>query len=143
MTLRIASVTFDCDDPLATAGFWSKVLDRPIGADANQFAAMLPAPDHAGTGVPTMMFLKVPEPKTAKDRCHVDLHTESRDSVEAEVGRITSLGATLIRPPTEEFGVYWATLQDPEGHEFCIGADRRRTPSDNGHPPSARRSEMA
>jgi uncharacterized glyoxalase superfamily protein PhnB len=62
------------------------------------------------------------EPKVAKNRCHVDLHAEDRPSVQTEVDRLVALGATVIRDPKEEFGHYWATLQDPEGNEFCIGA---------------------
>jgi len=65
---------------------------------------------------------KVPEPKTAKNRCHVDLHTDSRDAVQTETDRLLALGATLVRAPKDEYGAYWSTLQDPEGNEFCIGA---------------------
>ena len=62
------------------------------------------------------------EPKTAKNRCHVDLHAESRDAVATETDRLVTRGATVIRKPQEEYGAYWATLQDPEGNELCIGA---------------------
>jgi predicted enzyme related to lactoylglutathione lyase len=62
------------------------------------------------------------EPKTAKNRCHVDLHASSRDAVATEVDRLVALGATVLRHPKEEYGAYWATLQDPEGNELCIGA---------------------
>jgi predicted enzyme related to lactoylglutathione lyase len=62
------------------------------------------------------------EPKTAKNRCHLDLQAESRDGVHNEVARLQSLGAKVIRDPQEEFGAYWSTLQDPEENEFCIGA---------------------
>lgn len=57
-----------------------------------------------------------------RSRCHVDLLAESRDAVPVEVERLVALGATVIRDAKEEFGVYWATLQDPKGNEFCIGA---------------------
>jgi uncharacterized glyoxalase superfamily protein PhnB len=62
------------------------------------------------------------DPKTAENRCHVDLHTESRDAVQSETDRLVALGATVIRPAKEEYGAYWSTLQDPEGNELCIGA---------------------
>ena len=62
------------------------------------------------------------EPRTVKNRCHVDLDAESRDAVQSEVTRLVGLGATVLRDPKEEYGAYWATLQDPEGNEFCIGA---------------------
>jgi predicted enzyme related to lactoylglutathione lyase len=75
------------------------------------------------------------ESKTAKNRCHVDLHTESRDAVQSEVTRLVGLGATVLRPPKEEYGAYWATLQDPEGNELCIGAAEPSWPGDPGEVP--------
>jgi len=57
----------------------------------------------------------------AKNRCHVDLHADDRDAVQSETDRLVGLGATVIRPPAEEYGAYWSTLQDPEGNELCIG----------------------
>lgn len=62
------------------------------------------------------------EPKTAKNRCHVDRRADDRSAVQAEVDRLVALGATIRRHPKEEYGAYWATLQDPEGNEFYIGA---------------------
>ena len=62
------------------------------------------------------------EKKVAKNRCHVDLHVDDRPAVQVEVDRLTALGATVIRAPKEEYGTYWATLQDPEGNEFCVGS---------------------
>jgi hypothetical protein len=120
MSLQLANIAFDCADPQKVAAFWSAALDRPIDPDPTEFFASIGAADRATT---SFFFAKVPEGKTAKNRCHVDLHTEDRPSVQSEVDRLTVLGATVIRSPKEEFGVYWATLRDPEGNEFCIGAD--------------------
>jgi predicted enzyme related to lactoylglutathione lyase len=118
MTLKLANVTFDCNDALGVATFWSAVLDRPLDPEPSEHFASITA----GTEAPGWLFSQVPEPKTAKNRCHVDLHTDSRESVQTEVDRLLTLGATLLRAPKEEFGAYWATLQDPEGNELCIGA---------------------
>lgn len=122
MTLHIANVTFDCDDPKAVAEFWSAALSRPVADGASRYFATIPVGDGIDPGTPALLFLKVPEAKTAKNRCHVDLHVASRDDVQPEVDRLVDLGATVIRTPKEEFGTYWATLQDPEGNELCIGA---------------------
>ena len=121
MSLHLASIGFDCDDAAALAAFWSAVLDRPVDPDASpDFASIgVTAPD---AGSPGWLFQKVPEPKTAKNRCHVDLHVDDRPAVQVEVDRLAGLGATVIREPKEEYGAYWATLQDPEGNELCIGA---------------------
>jgi predicted enzyme related to lactoylglutathione lyase len=119
MTLHLANIVFDCDDPRAVAAFWSAALDRPLDEGASDFFVSIGASDEAA---PSWFFAKVPEPKTAKNRCHVDLHAPDRDGVQTEVDRLVALGATVIRDPKEEFGAYWATLQDPEGNELCIGA---------------------
>lgn len=121
MTLQLANVSFDCDDALKVATFWSAVLDRPLDADASEGFASIGAGSR-GTGGQGWLFTKVPEPKTAKNRCHVDLHAESRDAVASEVARLVALGATVLRPAQEEYGAYWSTLRDPEGNELCIGA---------------------
>ena len=47
---------------------------------------------------------------------------DDRPSVQTEVDRLVALGATLLRAPKDEYGAYWATRQDPEGNELCIGA---------------------
>ena len=62
------------------------------------------------------LFLAVPEPKTAKNRLHLDLETDDRA---AEVARLVELGATHVADH-DEWGISWSVLTDPEGNEFCI-----------------------
>jgi predicted enzyme related to lactoylglutathione lyase len=58
------------------------------------------------------MFTRVPEPKSVKNRLHIDLHA---DDIPTEVDRLTSLGArVLARQETH------VVLADPEGNEFCL-----------------------
>ena len=66
------------------------------------------------------MFIAVPEGKSAKNRVHLDLHAEDPADVDAEAERLLAAGATFVGEH-REFGVYWRTLQDPEGNELCIG----------------------
>jgi predicted enzyme related to lactoylglutathione lyase len=116
MTSRIASVTFDCEDAVALSSFWSRVVGREVSPgppEPSEFFCAIPPGDD---GSPMMMFLKVPEGKTAKNRVHVDLATDDRD---AEVARLIGLGATHVHDKNE-FGLSWTTLQDPEGNEFCV-----------------------
>ncbi|MCU0260153.1 MAG: VOC family protein [Ilumatobacteraceae bacterium] len=116
MTSRIASVTFDCADAVALAGFWAEVVGRPVlpgpPAPSEHFASIGPGDD----GSPMMMFLQVPEAKSAKNRVHLDLAVADRA---AEVSRLVELGATHLYD-RDEWGVSWATLTDPEGNEFCV-----------------------
>jgi hypothetical protein len=81
-------------------------------------------PDGSG---PRMLSLRVPEPKTAKNRMHLDInivkrcstHHERRDQVDIEVEMLTGLGATNVSSFDEDKGV-WTVMLDPEGNEFCV-----------------------
>jgi hypothetical protein len=65
-----------------------------------------------------LLFLKVPEPKTVKNRMHICLRPTDR-SRDDEIARILGLGATLVDDLRKgERG--WAVLADPEGNEFCV-----------------------
>lgn len=117
MTLSVGNVTFDSDDPEALAQFWAAVFQVEAPEPQNPFMA-----EFSLAGGPNLMFIKVPEAKTVKNRVHVDLAAADRPGVQTEVDRLEALGAKVIRQPKEEFDTYWSTLQDPEGNEFCIGA---------------------
>jgi hypothetical protein len=52
----------------------------------------------------------VPEPKTAKNRIHIDVHC-------ASIEELIDLGAKVLEPKTEGRG--WTVLADPDGGEFC------------------------
>lgn len=120
MTIKLSNIVVDCDDTLAVARFWSAALGRPLDPEASGFFASI-GHGHRN-GAEAWLFAKVPEPKTAKNRMHVDLHADDRPAVETEVARLVGLGAEVVRAPKEEYGVFWATLHDPEGNEFCVGA---------------------
>ena len=66
-----------------------------------------------------MLFIEVPEPKTVKNRLHLDLVPVDRPRA-AEVARLTALGATLVADHRRPDGTGWVTLADPEGNEFCV-----------------------
>ncbi|MEU6928509.1 VOC family protein [Streptomyces sp. NPDC046374] len=65
-----------------------------------------------------ILFQRVPEPKTVKNRLHMDLHPEADDRA-AEVARLTALGASTVRDVAEPGGS-WVVMSDPEGNEFCV-----------------------
>jgi hypothetical protein len=65
-----------------------------------------------------VLFQLVPEPKTVKNRVHLDIRVGA-ERREAEVARLVGLGATeLWRGAQGPFE--WATLADPQGNEFCV-----------------------
>jgi hypothetical protein len=62
----------------------------------------------------------VPEPKTAKNRMHLDLMSPDPD---AEVAHLIELGATRVAD-MNEYGYEWTVMADPEGNEFCVAKAR-------------------
>lgn len=109
--MDLKNITFDADDPTRLANFWSEATGQKV-ADANPHFAMLSPNEH---GV-TMLFLKVPEGKAAKNRMHLDFHTADR---EAEIARLVHLGATR-HDTRHEYGTEWTVMTDPEGNELCV-----------------------
>jgi len=120
MSIRLAAITVDCDDAHAVARFWSAALDRPLAVDPapSEDIALIGDLDDAAPGTPNWLFCKVPEPKTAKNRMHVDMIAIDR---QAEVARLVALGATRVADK-DEGGHAWTVLQDPEGNEFCVAS---------------------
>jgi hypothetical protein len=106
----IKSVTFDCADALCMARFWAAALGSDVDEDATAARAYLEAP---GWGGPNMWFIRVPEPKTAKNRMHFDLRAPGETA--AEVRRLAALGARVVRHDPAH-----TVMQDPEGNEFCV-----------------------
>ena len=106
----IKFVAVDCDDPIAVATFWAETLGSNVDEDSTSDKAFVEAP---GWGGPNMWFVKVPEPKMAKNRMHFDLRAPG--SVQDEVDRLTGLGATVVRTSDELL-----VMQDPGGNEFCV-----------------------
>jgi hypothetical protein len=114
-TLSLGQIVIDSTDAAALAGFWSRLLDRPLLDGANQFFAVIPAAENGD--FPALMFLAVPEPRQGKNRIHLDLVSADRA---AAVTRATQLGARKVGE-FDEYGTQWTTLADPEGNVFDIG----------------------
>lgn len=138
---RPIQIDIDCAEPEALAAFWAQALeyrvaDPPGGhaswrdlsaAEANEPGeawCRAVDPDRAG---PSILFHRVPEPKTSKNRLHLDVllgvgrSEEGRRQVEAEARRLVDLGATEVQQRFED-GHCFVVMQDPEGNEFCLGA---------------------
>lgn len=66
--------------------------------------------------VPDLLFLRVPEDKTVKNRLHLDLRP---DDQEVEIRRLVGLGARQVsvgQAPDSS----WIVLADPDDNEFCV-----------------------
>jgi predicted enzyme related to lactoylglutathione lyase len=116
--LEIHEITFDARDPHALAAFWAALLEREIRpGDMPQDDSVLVVPV---PGQPGLLFLRVPEGKTAKNRIHFDLWPTStrRDQ---QVERAALLGAVVVDDRRRADGTGWVVCADPEGNEFCVG----------------------
>ncbi len=117
MSLRMESITIDAVDPPVLAAFWGAVLEWDRRTDEDGDIWVEPGEGHAEYGIARpLLFVRVPEAKSAKNRLHLDLVP---DDQEREVERLESLGAT--RPDIGQSGnESWVVLADPEGNEFCV-----------------------
>jgi predicted enzyme related to lactoylglutathione lyase len=120
MTSAIYCTTVDCAEPRRLADFWSQVLSYKVTfEEADEVAIEPPEGD-----CPALLFIRVPESKTVKNRVHVDLNPDDQD---AEVQRLEQLGARRVDIGQEDAS--WVVMADPEGNEFCVLTPRSPRPT--------------
>lgn len=119
MTSSLRNITVDCRDAVALGRFWAAVLGWNVYFDDDP--EVLVAPCFPPSQGPTMLFIPVPEPRTVKNRVHLDIVPGDRTRDE-EVTRLVSLGATLVEDHRNQSreGLGWVWLADPEGNDFCV-----------------------
>src|SRR3984893_13513901 len=115
MSNSLFAVAIDCADAAALARFWAAVLGRRVAEDSTAEPALLLPADGGAIG-PPITFHKVPEPKTVKNRLHLDLIS---DTFDAENERLLSLGARKLRDLQAD-KARWTTFADIEGNEFDL-----------------------
>lgn len=140
------NLTIDCADARRLAEFWAFALGyvpapppegfttwpewlASFGVPEEEFndLAVITDPDGIGTDV---AFLKVPEPKSVKNRLHLDVHVgggrentpwEVRwQRVTEAVQRLTEAGATVIAEVGQDGTPDHVLMADPEGNEFDV-----------------------
>ncbi|SCF45373.1 VOC family protein [Micromonospora mirobrigensis] len=116
MTSVWESLTVDASDPARLARWWAEALGYQIVAERSDEVEIRPAPDR----LPGMVFVPVRDPKTAKNRLHLDLRPADQ---EAEVERLVDMGARHV--DVGQGGADWVVLADPEGNEFCVLSPRK------------------
>jgi len=115
---RLVHLVVDAADPPALARFWSAALGWEVGAGTSSKVVWPPGYHYPDPGALPLVFAGVPEPKTAKNRVHLDLASASVAHQAAEVDRLLGLGAT--RADIGQGEVPWVVLADPEGNELCV-----------------------
>ncbi|MFI2362581.1 VOC family protein [Promicromonospora sp. NPDC019610] len=107
-------LVIDATDGPVLAAFWSAALglrSAPAGdSSAADFVLTGDVPEHR------VWINQVPEPRTVKQRVHLDLH--------ATVEELARLGATPAEEYADAEGDGWTVLRDPEGGELCAFPDR-------------------
>lgn len=137
-------VVIDCRSPHELADWWAEALrwqvepqdesfirsmiDQGFATDADTTThaghlvwatgAAINHPD--GGNAPRILFQRVPEEKTVKNRVHLDLRPDGDPST-AELDRLIALGAARVGEGSEG-PHHWVVLTDPEGNELCLPA---------------------
>src|SRR6266852_502251 len=102
--MELTNITFDAVDPGRLAAFWAAATGRQLAESTPDVAVLTSATEPV-----RLLFLKVPEEKTGKNRMHLDFHAADRA---AEVVRVRGLGATE-HATHQEYGLTWTVMMDP------------------------------
>jgi len=106
--------TLDCCAPESLVAFWTEALGYSLLAQHDSFWLLIPPED---VHEPWFILQQVNEPKSGKNRMHVDIQTHDLD---AESRRLECLGATRVAEPRVIGEFSWIVMEDPEGNEFCL-----------------------
>ncbi|MGV8873846.1 MAG: VOC family protein [Rhodococcus sp. (in: high G+C Gram-positive bacteria)] len=137
----VFQVVVDSADPHALATWWAQTLGwqsepsnedfiremvaagRARDEDTTTFEGVLvwragaAIIDPESPGSPRVLFQSVPEPKSVKNRLHLDIRVgDERESVVTE---LQARGASVLHRGNQGPSV-WITMTDPEGNEFCV-----------------------
>jgi predicted enzyme related to lactoylglutathione lyase len=114
MPVRMHHIVVDAHDLPRLAQFWAQALGWKILSERER-EIVIGTDENAPVG---MCFMPVTDPKTVKNRVHLDLTTSARDR-DQEIERLLALGAR--RADIGQTGAEsWFVLADPEGNEFCV-----------------------
>ncbi len=109
----LREIVIDCNDPRLVAGFWSQVL----GWKVQEHRGVLWMSESGDWRDLSLVFVQVPERKSAKDRIHLDVSPVGCER-DDEVARLRALGAQPV--DIGQRNAPWVVLADPEGNEFCV-----------------------
>jgi hypothetical protein len=115
MSLEWEQTIVDARDPSALGRWWREALGWVVVNDDPDEFEIRPESDR----LPGLLFVPATEPKTIKNRLHLDFRPDDRD---AEVERLFALGARPVDVGQGERS--WVVLADPEGNEFCVLGSR-------------------
>ena len=119
MATRLVQINMKARDDSALGRFWAEALGWGVSSEGPGVTNLEPEgfvyPDPVAVCID---IVAVPEPKTVKNRVHVDLATTSAAHQAELVARLKDLGATPA--DVGQGDVPWTVMADPEGNEFCV-----------------------
>jgi predicted enzyme related to lactoylglutathione lyase len=103
-----------CDGSQAVGYFWSEALGWPLVWDQDQETAI-----RSPRGGPKITWGGPPlNPRTGKNRLHVEIAPPADGNQRAEVDRLVALGATRAGLGQDEAGR--VVMADPDGNQFSV-----------------------
>ncbi|GLX96622.1 VOC family protein [Herbidospora sp. NBRC 101105] len=119
---RPAQLVVDCADPASLAVFWGRLLGTPPVHRDPSWSYV--------DGVVRIAFQRVPEPKTGKNRAHLDVEVAD---VAVAAATAVAWGARESGPLRTDAQGSFQVMRDPEGNEFClVSNDHSALSSPNG-----------
>jgi hypothetical protein len=107
----LMEIVVDTADPMRIAAWWAGVLGTEHKDHESGYSYLDVVPE---APLEALVWVPVPEPKTVKNRIHIDVSTP-------DVQLLVDAGATLLRAQDDE--IRWSVLADPDGNEFCAFVD--------------------
>jgi predicted enzyme related to lactoylglutathione lyase len=114
MPVRLHHIVVDAHDLPGLARFWTQALGWKVLSERER-EIVIGTDDNAPVGI---CFMPVADPKTVKNRLHLDLTSSARDR-DQEIERLLALGARRV-DIGQTGAESWTVLADPEGNEFCV-----------------------
>lgn len=119
MTSYVSHTTIDCADAYTLSRWWQAVLDYSEDPDDPNEPGHEECLIYSADRGHVLLFIEVPDTKQVKNRIHLDLRP-AEGTRDAELARLTGLGASVVADRRNPDGSGWVVLADPEGNEFCI-----------------------
>ncbi len=114
MPVRLHHIVIDAHDLPTLAWFWTQALGWKILSERER-EIVIGSDENAAVGI---CFMPVTDPKTVKNRVHLDLTCGAGDRLQ-EIDRLLALGARRV-DIGQTGAESWTVLADPEGNEFCV-----------------------
>jgi hypothetical protein len=116
---RLVHLVVDAVQPARLAQFWAAALGWEIADEVDVWPRGYRYPDPVAL---PLEFVPVPEPKTVKNRLHLDVAPFPGEDPASAVAALLSAGA--VPADVGQGSVSWTVLADPEGSEFCVLSPR-------------------